>query len=643
MFFRFLLTAILACALSTSVYAQSVYPGDPDYRVDAVDPLLLSDAGAVVRVHEVEFDVSSTNRAAQRVRRVVTIFDAGGRDAGTAVVHYDGFRRLKRIDASILDASGKVVRKLRKREFKDYSAISGFSLYDDSRVRVAELQHDAYPYTVVVEYEIDHRGFIGWPRWYPLDSDASVEWARFAISAPGDMAVRYHLSGDVTEPSVSEGSTHRSYEWVARDIVYQKPEPLGPPAWRQYPSVMAAPDRFEIAGHAGRMDTWRDFGLWYHRLSEGRAELPQSVADVVDQIQADATSQRDLVRKLYEFMQDNTRYVSVQLGIGGWQPFDVDYVVDRGYGDCKALTNYMYALLRYAEIPSHPTLIRSERYPDRLVPEFPDNQFNHAILMVPMEEEGDTLWLETTDPTAPFGHIGASNENRWALAVGPDGGELVRTPKSPPQANRQYRTGKVEMDVLGAAKVNLATVYTGNQQDRIRPLARASHRDRDDWIHHALNISDYRVLNADFAGIGIRAPEVGLAVELDVPRFATRAGERFFFQPNVMERRRSVPVSVEERKQEVFASAYGYVDMDSLHFVLPTGYQIEAVPRDVILEEDFGRYEMRITPTEDQGLTFFRRLEIRDSILPPDAYDVYRTFIDGIVRADRSQIVLVKQ
>lgn len=640
---RLLLTTIIVCAYTASVFAQSTYSGDPDFRVEGIDPLLMVDARAVVRVHEVEFDVRSVNRATQRVRRVVTIFDSSARDAGTVAVHYDGFRRLKRIDARILDASGKLVRRLRKNELRDLSAISGFSLYEDSRVRVAELQHDQYPYTVVVDYEIDHRGFIGWPRWYPLDSDASVEWARFSISAPGDIAVRYHLSGAVAEPVIIDRPGGRHYEWVAQNVIYQRPEPLGPPAWRQYPSVMAAPDRFEIAGHAGRMDTWRDFGLWYHRLSEGRAELPKSVADAVDQIQAEAASQRDLVQRLYAFMQDNTRYVSVQLGIGGWQPFDAAYVVERGYGDCKALTNYMYALLRYVGIPSYPTLIRSERYPDRLVPEFPDNQFNHAILMVPMEEEGDTLWLETTDPTAPFGHIGASNENRWALAVGPDGGELVRTPRSEAQANRQHRTGRVEMDALGGARVHLTTLYTGNQQDHMRPLARASHRERDEWIHHALDISDYRVIAADFAGIGIRAPEVELPVELNVPRFATRAGDRLFFQPNVMERRRSVPVPVDERKQEVVTSTYRYVDVDSITYVLPPNYRIEAMPDEVAIDEDFGRYEMRITQRGDGKLDFYRRLELRETTLPPEAYDVYRTFIDGIVRADRSQVVLIKQ
>ncbi len=55
-------------------------------------------------------------------------------------------------------------------------------------------------------------------------------------------------------------------------------------------------------------------------------------------------------------MQDKTRYISVQIGIGGWKPMLADDVNKLGYGDCKGLTNYTKALLEAVDVPSYYTL-----------------------------------------------------------------------------------------------------------------------------------------------------------------------------------------------------------------------------------------------------------------------------------------------
>jgi hypothetical protein len=136
---------------------------------------------------------------------------------------------------------------------------------------------------------------------------------------------------------------------------------------------------------------------------------------MTDTIQSD----KDKVRFLYRYLQQNMRYVSVQLGIGGLKPFPAMFVDQKKYGDCKALTNYMGALLRAVNIPSCYAIVNAGTNAKPADPKFPDNVFNHVILCVPLKN--DTTWLECTSNTQPFGQLGdlyrkpqrAVNYRRW--------------------------------------------------------------------------------------------------------------------------------------------------------------------------------------------------------------------------------------
>jgi hypothetical protein len=619
------------------------YPGDPKFAAGAIPAHLSDGADAVVRINQLHFEATAPDRGRTRIRRVVTVLKPEGRDHGSLSVWYDSFRRIRSFNAELLDASGNRVRRIRNNEFQDLSLISGYSLYEDSRERVLDVRHDAYPYTVVFEYEIDHRGLINWPTWYPLDSEAPVEWGQLVIIAPHTLPVRHHVRGDLSDPDIARDGRTMTYSWTVNGVEYEKPEPLGPPMWAQYPSISVAPTQFEIGGRSGRMDSWEAFGQWYHELSRDRSALTPEVQAAVAEMKEAADSDRDLVRAIYEFLQRSTRYVNVSLGIGGWQPFDAKYVIDRGYGDCKALTNYLHALLHEAGIEAFPALIRSERYPGRTIPSFPSNQFNHVILMVPLAATADTVWLEATSQTIPFGHVGAANENRWALVVRDGGSELVRTPASAAERNSQFREGSVTVHPDGAAEAAMVTRYQGNQQDRMRSLATASATDRDRWIHSALGIRDYRISRVDFDALLIRSDEVSLPVEVALPRFASRMGNRLVFEPNLAERWRTVPARAEHRKHELVISSYPYIDHDRLEYRIPDGYRVEALAPPVILDADFGRFEMTVDVSESGLLVFERTLEIRDSILPASSFESYREFAEAVVRADAARVVLVAE
>ncbi|MFK7848197.1 MAG: DUF3857 domain-containing protein [Rhodothermales bacterium] len=639
------LVLLLIAVVSNSAAAQDIPAGvDQTFSIESMNPsLTFSMADAVVRLDNQQFEVKKRGKAVWRTHRAVTIFNKEGRDYGIVGYPYDKFRKPKKLEAQIRDANGKVVRKLKKGDIEDYSAISDFSLYEDSRIRVARLEHGVYPYTIEYWYEIEYDGYISWPSWEPESMGLSVEHARFEVQVPADMNVRYRLEGDNMEPLLIPGGKNKVYRWEVTALRKQTTNLLAALSVEFIPdaqtmSVTLAPEDFEIEGSVGDMRTWASFGAWYYNLNRGRDVLPVEKADEVRRTLQGVTDPKEKARKVYDLFQSSTRYVSVQLGIGGWQTYDASYVAERGYGDCKALSNYLKAMLKVAGIESYPTLIHSNRWGSDVEESFPNNEFNHVILMVPLP--ADTLWLEATSQVIPFGRIGASNEDRYALAVSQAGGVLVRTPASMAAQNAKIRTAEVKVEPSGSASATLEMSYKGNQQDRItHTLVNASHRDQLAWFHNALEIPSFDVVNVDFSQVQSSVPESRIVANLKLPRYASQTGSRLFLPTNMLERQ-SFDLPPEDSPEPV-TLPYVFLDEDVVIYHLPAGYQIEAMPEDVFLETSFANFS--VTHALENGLLTYRRvLEFTDRDIDIELYDDFREFLVQMAKANRSQVVLVK-
>ena len=416
--------------------------------------------------------------------------------------------------------------------------------------------------------------------------------------------------------------------------------PWALPSYSKCRWFFSPPKASRIENYFGRADNWETLGKFFYQLNQGRQEIPSELKLKIDELTAGIDDPIRKAEVLYQYMQNQTRYVSIQLGLGGWQTYDADYVFRNGYGDCKALTNYMKSMLAYLNIPSYSALVYAgEREPD-IRTDFPSNQFNHVILCIP--QANDTTWLECTSSTNPFGYLGDFTENRHVLMLTANGGKLIKTPGSTAAMNRQVRQTEIALDPKGNAKVKVHTESSGFQQDRLRFYAEeASSREQERYLRRRIDAGSFTLEEYSFEEkTPTEVPTYMLDYRLQANNWAKASGPRLFIMPNVLERVEGVPEEMEVRTQPVVLR-YDYLDIDTVLYRLPAGYTIESLTDEgVEFETVFGSYQAQVKMIDPQTLRYTRRLQMEAIQLPPSYYQELRNFYQQINKADKMQVVL---
>jgi transglutaminase-like putative cysteine protease len=175
---------------------------------------------------------------------------------------------------------------------------------------------------------------------------------------------------------------------------------------------------------------------------------------------------KEKIRKLYHYLQDETRYINVTINIGGLKPYPASYVAKNKYGDCKALTNYFKSILDYIEIPSYYTKVYAGSPINKIDKNFPSQQSNHIILYIPLK--GEDIWLDCTSDGA-FDYLGTFTQNRDAFIVDLNNSKFIKTPNLKPIEVLETRNIKINYNP-NYATVKFTNTYKGNSYENILNL-----------------------------------------------------------------------------------------------------------------------------------------------------------------------------
>ncbi len=571
----------------------------------------------------------------QTVTREIRILNNRGTKYANIQIAYQEGNPIHNMEAAIFDNAGLEIRQLKKKEITSRRVWSGVEFYTDRRVLNFKLINNTFPYIIKYSYTKKIKDFISIANWeLSTFKDINTQHASLVVTIPKNTKVNIY-SRKIDNPIVNINDQTIQYTWSVHNYKFKEEEGLSPLEDETCPCIIMVPETFHYTIN-GKSSSWEAFGNWNDELIKDLDQLTPSERTKVHQLTDSILYKKDKIKILYHYMQDNTRYILVSEDDGGLVPYPASYVCQNKYGDCKALTNYMKALLKEAGIPSfYSTLFAGEK-PVRINTEFPSQQFNHVILQVPLKE--DTIWLECTDKNAPFNYLGPFTQNRYALVVKKDSTKLIKTPSS--TINNALESFHVSIDMRNLNKETTFTAEAnvkGKAFDKLSYFnSQLSEKEKQQYVNYfgiikKADIQDFKIDRPDRDSCFFH-----LLLNGKINNLTQSLGSKILIKPF-----KAIYFNLEKpdkRKNDIFIS-YPINQCDTTEYIFNNNISSVKGLSKIDIENKFGEYHKDFE-IKGNRLIIHKSFTLIQNSYPKDEYQELYSFLDQVIKTENQLTIL---
>lgn len=607
--------------------AQLMYP------CDSIPAILRAGAKAVIRSEQMKIRVKDDKQSELEVKMVITLLNENAEDLLIVQIPYNELTQVSSVYASAWDESGKLVWSLQKYNIRDMRDFQGPEYLSDSRKKTFEIPSFNYPFTISYTFKIKMPNYFLSAEWNLQDDPKiSVQQSGIQCVIPAGTGFNYkelNLKNHIDSVKV-KNKVYLTWQEENRPAIRERE--YAPPLIKKLPVVYTAPENFDIKGYQGSFTNWQSYGKWMNQLLEGRDVLDKEYADKAVAIVKNISDRRDKIKALYEYMQKNTRYFYVGFGIGGAQPIPANEVAKNGYGDCKALSNYMKALLKAVGIESYYTLVKSGDF-KFIQADFPSDQFDHIILCVPDKQE--MVWLECTSQTDPFNYLGSFTCDRDVLAIVPDGGILLHTPVYGLEYNKINTYSEILLLTSGDADIKMQFHQTGLMYDELFGISETKADLRKVWLAEKFENAAFEIKKEVYSfEKNDPIPSATANFEVHVRDLSAQSHNRLYVTPSFLDR---APYMWDDPGEIDLKMAYQR--HDSVRIEIPLGYSAEFLPENKTITSKFGSYSRSIS-RNGKYIYYSNNLVINKAEYPKETYPEFYSFMNELALIDHQMIIL---
>jgi transglutaminase-like putative cysteine protease len=621
---------LLNCSSSTGFRGVDL----SEFELPDVSKEKYPDASAVVVLDEARVDITHLEDRAfstMKRHRIVKILNEDGFRHANFIIPFDDNTEVIDLKARSIRPDGQII-PLNTRYVFETSLYPDYVFYSD--VKSLRFAMPAVEPGTILEFEwqLQARNFTFWTRW-PFQQMDPVRISRYIVRFPRNIDINWKsYAMDIYPHIISEGSQYVTYVWEMRDIPALRPETGMPPGLAEIPSLLFSP-----VGIA----SWDAVADWYQHLAGNRMRPDRAITQTVDSMLSGVQKPLEKLHVIFEFVRDKVRYLSIEIGIGGYQPHPASQVFSHLYGDCKDMATLIIAMAEAAGIDADPVLISTWQNGQMDTSIVSPAQFNHAIAVAPLPD-GTTVWMDPTDKQTAFGELPWYDQNRLVLVVDDSSkAQLIRTPETG-QENQSIREWDLTIDDSGRWAGSVSMRFIGTLARNLRLLLRKKpDYVHADWCEEELlkrfpgsDVSEYAIHGLD---------EVNQPLQIDI-HFSTeiRSDSTLaytVFQPGTWSQYEWHRLFAPINRFSDITIEYSLIIQDEARIQYPETWTMISKSASVSRSEPFGGYYFRIR--EDSNCIEYKRyFRISEPRIRRSQYDQFRNFLNKVALYDREPVIL---
>ena len=632
----FAVTILLSCA-PTSRWATHL-----DWQRYTLDTLPTQeeypDAGAVILLDDANLEIfSSSGMAFSQLdrRMMVKVLNKRGYKYANITVPYSASSKITNIRARTILPNGKIVT-LPEKEVYDITLYPHFVFYSD--VRAKRFTMPAVEDGCVIEYSWQKtvRNFTYWTSWQ-FQNDEPTLIARYSVRCPSDWEINWKTFGLKREivpeiDKVPKGfkSTRR---WEVRDLPAFVPEVGMPPGSRDIAHIMFSP--------VG-MSEWNDIAKWFQNLAGERWAPHKPIRDFTEKLLKGVNDPYEKLKRIFEFVRDNIRYIAIEIGIGGYQPHFASSVLRNRYGDCKDMITLIIAFASAAGIEVKPVLISTWQNGEVDTSLASQAHFNHVIALATLPDSSE-IWMDATEKSCSFSELPWYDRNRFVLVVSKSGKAIFkRTPYFVANANQSFRCWKIRIDSTGAAKGSVTMTFRGASASELRvQIARMHPASIDAWFGRDMlaRCPDIKCSNVEIEHLSEFEKPLKISAKFTSNGIVGAVEENYSIQLGNLSNFNWYKLFAERERHFDLSLRFPLCSVDEVELTYPEQWTtISSVDSDSIVSE-FGKSSWTIDKRTKGKLHYHNSFQLDSIYVSKSKFNNFQNFLNKVALSDQAMVL----